>query len=105
MLGDAGGAEQVAGAALQALEKHNPKLMRTPFVTGGPKTLRLGPARLPSLWKGPLDGYKICPSLCGNQPVRRVHDSEHPPAELDRRSCTSGPPRHRAGVASVEDGR
>ena len=41
VLGDAGGAEQVAGAALQALEKHNPKLMRTPFVTGEPKTLAL----------------------------------------------------------------
>ena len=55
VLGDAGGAEQVAGAALQALEKHNPKLMRTPFVSGEPKTLALTIGAAAALERGRLD--------------------------------------------------
>ena len=55
VLGDAGGAEQVAGAALQALEKHNPKLMRTPFITGEPKTLALTIGAAAALERGRLD--------------------------------------------------
>ena len=55
VLGDSSGAEQVAGAALQALEKHNPKLMRTPFVTGEPKTLALTIGAAAALERGRLD--------------------------------------------------
>ena len=73
VLGDAGGAEQVAGAALQALEKHNPKLMRTPFVTGEPKTLALTIGAAAALERGRLDKATrfvqagLRHDLCGNQ--------------------------------------
>lgn len=55
VLGDAGGAEQVAGAALQALEKYDKKAMRTPFVVGEPKTLALTIGAAAALERGRLD--------------------------------------------------
>ena len=45
------------------------------------------------------DAVVLCGDLCGNQPVRRVHDDE---AVLARSSGEErAPPRHRAGVASM----
>ena len=110
VLGDAGGAEQVAGAALQALEKHNPKLMRTPFVTGEPKTLALTIGAAAALERGRLDKatrfVQACveinqcvgctrqfftKSFLGNEAAVMARSSGEEPAS----------PRHRAGVASM----
>ena len=67
VLGDAGGAEQVAGAALQALEKHNPKADADALRDGRTEDASLDDR---ARRRGALDKATRF-GLCGNQPVRR----------------------------------